>query len=309
MTSELELIAQLSSMLPRAAGDLLIASGDDDSAAWREPGGSVTVASCDAMVDGVHFDLAWLAPEDVGWRAVALALGDLAAKGATPTYGLVTLAIPRGALAAAAALYRGMAAAARRFGLELVGGDTVRSAVTSISITVLGRATNPVLPRSAAQPGWEIAVTGRLGAARAGLLAAMGGAPLPESWEAALRRPVPRLREGRAIAAAGAVSGDISDGLLREMEKFRAAAGVGAEIEVDAVPVAAGVDIDTAMVSGEEVELVCTGPPEVIARAREVAGVALTVVGRLTAGGGLALIGPGGRRRPFPAHTGHDHFS
>ena len=303
---ELDLIAGFVAALPRAGGDLLIAAGEDDAAAWRD-GGSVTVASCDASVEGVHFDLAWMSPEDAGWRAVTLALGDLAAKGATPTYGLACLGIDAGRRELAQPLFGGIAAAAGRCGLKLVGGDTVRSPVLSIALTVLGRAANDPLPRSAVRPGWLIAVTGRLGAAAAGLSAAMAGEPLREEWEAALRRPLPRLREGAALAAAGAVCGDISDGLLRELVKFRSAAGCGAAIRAADVPVAAGCTLDGALTSGEEVELVCCGPEPVLNRARA-AGIQLTVVGELTGGDAIRMLDPRGRDLPLPPSLGYDHF-
>ena len=121
---ELGLVKSLLPYLSAAGGELLVGPGQDDAAAWREADGSVTVATCDAAVEGVHFDFGWLTAREVGWRALALALGDLAAKGARPTYGLASVSAPAGfQQVRLLELYEGMAQVASRTGLKLVGGD------------------------------------------------------------------------------------------------------------------------------------------------------------------------------------------
>src|SRR5262245_66452664 len=123
--SELEVIRRLLPYMAVAGGDLLIGPGEDDAAVWREPDGTLMVATCATSVEGVHFDLSRQRPEAVGWRALCFALGDLAAKGAWPTYGLVSLSMPRRWDAAVAeGIYRGLAELADEVGLRLVGGDT-----------------------------------------------------------------------------------------------------------------------------------------------------------------------------------------
>jgi thiamine-monophosphate kinase len=307
---ELELIKSLLPYLTRGGEGLLIGPGQDDAAAWREPDGSVTVATCDTFVEGVHFDFGWLEPLDVGWRAVALTVSDLAAKGAQPTYGLVSLSAPPAwEQARVVAIYEGLAQAAERCGLKLVGGDTSSTpGPSSLTVMALGRATTTVLSRSAARPGWGVAVTGRLGAAAAGLAAARAGKPLEEEWRAALRRPSPRLAEGRHLAGFGLCCGDVSDGLLREMDKFAAAAGTGSRLNLEAIPRAEGVDALTALTSGEEVELVCTGPEEVIGRAARDLGGELTLVGVLTEEPDVVVLDAGGARLELP-QRGYDHFA
>jgi thiamine-monophosphate kinase len=243
---ELGLLARLLPHLSRSGGDLLIGAGEDDDAAWREADGSTTVAKVDTFVEGVHFDLSWTPPATAGWRACALTLSDLAAKGAAPTYGLVSLSAPPGADAAAVeAIYAGLAECAAEHGLRLVGGDTTSTpGPLTLSVVALGRCAEPPLPRAAVRAGWVIAVTGPLGAEAAALAA---------------RRPTrPRPRFGAATA--GAACGDISDGLLRELLKYRAAAGVGARVDSAAVPVAAGATLEQALTGGEEVELVVAAP-------------------------------------------------
>ncbi len=243
--SELDLIRRLLPHLSPAGGDLLIGAGEGDAAAWLEPDGRCTVATCDTVVEGVHFDLARQRPEAVGWRALCFALGDLAAKGASPTYGLVSLSVPRRWPAGVPeGLYRGLAGLAGEVGLRLVGGDTTAAPHDgSLSLALLGVAAVRPLPRSAARPGWLVGVTGPL-----------GGSSLD------LERPRPRLEAGARLAAAGLCCGDISDGLVRELDKFAAAAGVGAVLRIDAVPVAEGATVELALAGGDEVELVCCGP-------------------------------------------------
>jgi thiamine-monophosphate kinase len=281
--NELDLIASLVPLLARANGDLLVGPGEDDVAAWREPGG-IVVATCDSSIEGVHFDLGRQRPEDVGWRALCFALGDLAAKGARPTYGLAALAIPRGWDAEIAlGLYRGLAGLAAEVGLRLAGGDTTAApSHAMLTLFLLGAAPAPPLPRSAVRPGWQIGVTGPLGSA--GLHRT---------------RPRPRLELGAELASAGLCCGDISDGLVRELDKFAAAAGVGARLELEAVPVAAGATPERALASGEEVELVCCGPA---------LPASLTRVGELTADGRVVVVNASGDEVEI-RDRGYDHFA
>lgn len=283
--NEIELIARLCPHLASKGGDLLIGPGEDDAAAWREPDGSFTVATCDTSVEGVHFDLARQAPEDVGWRALCFALGDLAAKGAVPTYGLVALSMPRRwDTEVALGVYRGLAGLAEEVGLRLVGGDTTSAPTEgTLTLALLGRAEFRPLPRSAVQPGWSVGVTGPL-----------GGASL--DW----RRPRPRLELGRELAAARLICGDVSDGLLRELDKFAAASGVGARVVMDAVPRAEGASPERALANGEEVELVCCGPGPLPGD--------LQAVGVMTADGRVVVVDAGGRELEIE-DRGYDHFA
>jgi thiamine-monophosphate kinase len=282
--TELELIRRLLPHLAVRGGDLLIGPGEDDAAAWREADGTFTVATCDTAVEGVHFDLSRQRPEAVGWRALCFALGDLAAKGALPTFGLVSLSMPRRWDAAVAEdLYRGMASLAREVGLRLVGGDTTSAPNDGVlTLALLGTAPIPPVPRSAARAGWLVGVTGPL-----------GGASL--AWE----RPRPRLALGAELAAAGLCCGDVSDGLLAELDKFAAAAGAGARVRLDAVPRAEGASPLAALASGEEVELVCCGPA-LPARVQQ--------VGELTDDGHVVVLDAGGRPVEV-GERGYDHFA
>jgi len=281
---ELDLIRRLLPFMSAAGGDLLIGPGQDDAAAWRQPDGTFVVATCDTSVEGVHFDLRRQTAEAVGWRALCFALGDLAAKGAAPTFGLVSLSMPRRwPIDTAVGIYRGLARLADEVGLRVVGGDTTATPNDgSLTFMLLGTTRLTPRPRSSVRPGWLVGVTGPLGAA-----------PL------ACDRPRPRLQLGAELAAAGLCCGDVSDGLLVEMDKFAAAAGVGARIRLDAVPRVEGTSPEAAVASGEEVELVCCGPE---------LPAGLHAVGELTAESRVVLLGTEGREVAV-GNRGYDHFA
>jgi thiamine-monophosphate kinase len=283
--SELDLIAQLLPYLATRGGDLVIGAGEDDAAAWTEPDGTFIVATIDTSVESVHFDLERQRPEDVGWRALCFALGDLAAKGARPAYGLASLALPKGwPPETAVGIYRGMAELARGVGLRLIGGDTSSTpGLASLTLALVGRTAIQPRPRSAVQAGWAVGVTGPL-----------GGAGIDAG------RPWPRLEQGEQLARAGLVCGDISDGLVREHDKLSAIAGIGARLQIDLVPRVPGVSPEAALASGEEVELVCWGPPPL--------PPGIWVVGELTSDARVLVLDAQGREVAIE-DRGYDHFA
>jgi thiamine-monophosphate kinase len=287
---EAELIRRLIPLLP--ARGLVIGPGEDDAAAWAESDGFFTVASADSSVESVHFDLGWQTAEDVGWRALAAAIGDLAAKGARPTHGLVSISAPRGwEVDTFLGIFRGVTMLATRVGLSVVGGDTTETRGPAvIAITVLGRTRTRPLPRSAVKPGWMLAVTGPLGAAALAL-----------EQRRSLRLE-PRLEEGERLNRLGLVCGDVSDGLHAELLKFEAMSGCGCEVRTDEVPRWQDADPLRALTSGEEAELVVAGPEELMAKAN------LPAIGRFTAGGGVILRDGGGSEWGI-ADAGYHHFA
>lgn len=273
-------------LLERIRPYLARGAGNDDAAVIADASGFV-VASTDMFVEGVHFDLGWMTAEDVGWRSLALALGDLAAKGAEPLWSLASLAIPKTwTVDHLTGLYEGMAELASRFQLRITGGDM--SAIDGpavLSLTVVGHTTTLPLARSEAEAGWAVAVTGPLGEAAVALR------------ERRALRLVPLIDQGRRLNELGVCSGDISDGLVREMEKFAAMSGAGSTLKAADVPRAARASVEDALTSGEEAELVCVGPKEVIAKA------GLSVVGEMTADARVEVIGA------QLLTTGYDHFA
>jgi thiamine-monophosphate kinase len=276
---ELGLLERIKPFLGKGAGD--------DDAAVIHDGHHLLVASVDMFVEGVHFDLSWMSAEDAGWRALALALGDLAAKGARPDWALVSLAIPdHWNVDVVTGLYSGMASLGSRYDLDIAGGDlSSTSGPAALSITVAGRAETRPLARAQAKPGWTVGVTGPLGAAAVAL---RGRRPF---------RLVPLIEDGMRLNGLGLACGDISDGLVREMEKFSAMSGTGSIIEASAVPLASDASVEDALTSGEEAELVCVGPDEVVRAA------GLQVVGRTTEEADVIVVGS------ELETTGYDHFA
>ena len=265
-------------------------AGGDDATVIADATGFV-VASADMFVEGVHFDLAWMSAEDVGWRSLALALGDLAAKGAEPAWALAAVAMPkRWEVEHLEGLYSGMAAIGQRFKVSIAGGDLSSiDGPAVISLTVAGRTNEMPLARAQALAGWSIAVTGPLGGAAVALRE---------------RRPVrlvPLIEEGRRLNRLRLCCGDVSDGLVREMEKFAAMAGVGCVLWGEDVPRVAGASLEDALTSGEEAELVCVGPDDFIKTA------GLQVVGKLTGDRAINVVDARGSTISL-RRSGYDHF-
>ena len=261
-------------ILSAVEGRRVIIGIGDDAAVWQPSRSHRSVISTDMLVEGVHFRRDTMSLEDAGWRAMAAALSDLAAMGARPVLATVALALPAAnADVEIVELYQGIAAAARRFEITIAGGDLSRCDLVTISVTVVGEVRNSsVKTRAGAGPGDVLAVTGPLGAARAGLeLASQPGITDGANSGAALqafRRPTPRIGEGRFLGASANVTAmmDCSDGLSTDARRLCAASGCGAVLE--AIPVAdsareaaqrLGEDPERfALAGGEDFELLVT---------------------------------------------------
>lgn len=303
--------------------ELLLGIGDD-CAVWRW-GGDVHLSTTDTMVQDVHFTLGTTPWEDLGWKALAVNLSDIAAMAGVPDYALVTLGVPPGAdVESVDCLYEGLLECALAHDMLLAGGDIVSSPVWFVSVTLTGRPggavpyPNNVLLRSAARPGEAVAVTGYLGSSAAGLHALRTGAQalLPVHVLQAHRRPVPRLDTAHLALDAGVRCGmDVSDGLVGDLEKICAASGVAAEVAVSALPVDPAVREafpddwpHLALSGGEDYELVMTAPAEVLDAVRERTDLPITVIGRVVQGSGGVTV-KDERGRPFSlAQTGWDHL-
>lgn len=280
----------------------------DDAALLDVPPGHRLVASVDAAVDGVHFRRDWLTPTEIGYRATAAAMSDLAAMAATPVAVLVALSLPTAWLDSIAEVADGIGEMAEIAGATIAGGNVTRAPVFSLTTTVLGSVAQP-LPRSGARAGDRIYVTGRLGGPGAALRAFKGGRVPDEAHHRRFAHPVPRLAEARWLARAGASAAiDISDGLLADLGHLAAASRVRLSIDLDRLPVVAGEDALTAAASGEEYELAITvrGPVDV-ARFEQEFGVPLTEIGVAAEGSPAVDATLAGERVARTA--GHDHLS
>lgn len=275
----------------------------DDAAVVRPPAGALLLA-VDTVVAGVHADLSLVGIDDLGWKAVAVNVSDIAAMGGRPLHSLVSVAAPAGV--DIARLYDGLTEAARAYGCPIVGGDLTSSRQVMVTVSVTGETTNgrPVL-RSGAAPGDLVWVSGALGASAAGLSDLRAGRR-DGTCATAHRRPQARLREGQAAAAAGATAMiDVSDGLSIDLWRIGRASGVA--IELTSVPVHPGATRVQALGGGEDYELAFTAPPgsEVAARFAQEGLRPPVCLGRCLSGppGRLSLEG-----RPLPV-TGWQHWS
>ena len=278
-------------LLERIKPYLAAGAGGDDAAVIADATGFV-VASTDMFVEGVHFDFGWMSAEDVGWRSLALALGDLAAKGAQPLWALTSIAMPnRWTVERLTSLYGGIAGLAKGLKLAIAGGDmSATDGPAVLSLTVVGHTTTMPLARAQAEAGWTVAVTGPLGGAAVALR------------ERRAHRLVPLIDEGKRLNQLALCCGDISDGLVREMEKFAAMAGVGCVLQAADIPRSPGASVEDALTSGEEAELVCVGPERLIAEA------GLRPVGTLTQDKTIKVVDARGADLRLEK-TGYDHFA
>lgn len=257
----------------------------DDAAILDVPPGERLVASADTSVENVHFRREWLAPREIGWRATAAALSDLAAMAAAPLGVLTSLTVPERWLADVPALADGIGDAVHEAEARIVGGDVTRGTELAIAVTVLGHSAAP-LRRDAARVGDVVYVTGALGGPLAALRAWMRGAEPDAAARARFAHPVPRLHEARWLARHGASAAiDISDGLLGDLAHIAAASGARVAIELDALRTVAGVRPEDAARSGEEYELAVAAPArlDVAAFEREF-HLPLTAIGRVERG-------------------------
>lgn len=296
-------------------GDAL---GDD--CALIELGGTTIAASIDSALENVHFRTEWLDFAEIGFRAAAAALSDLAAEGADPLGLLVSLGVPDGAGGDAASdpaaeIMYGVAQVARNVHATVLGGDLVRADRFMIDVCVLGIAQRPVR-RAGAQEGDGLWVTGYLGGAALALEMLRAGTRPPMALRNRYACPEPRIQAGHWLAAHGATAMiDISDGLAADAGHLAAASEIGLEINLERVPCWEGVEALAAVASGEEFELLLTLPPHFsdahASEFRAETGVELTRIG-------VGLRGAGGRRggvrllkgnKKIPLPPGYDHFA
>ena len=274
MLSEDDLVAVIAAVAGGGGAGVDVGIGDDAAVL---AGGFV--ASTDILVDGVHFDSGRHPIPDIGHRAAAASLSDMAAMGAEPVCLLAAFGLPEGFDSV-----RELAAGMADHGVPLAGGDLSRSEQLLVSVTAIGRAERPVL-RSGGRPGDLLVVTGTLGGQAAG---------------GYMARVTPRIAEGRALAAVATAMLDLSDGIATDAGRLAAASETGAVVELERLPRAPGATIEQAAAGGEDYELLAAVPEGVHVP------VPVTVVGRLTGDGAVRLLDAEGRERSL---RGWDHFA
>jgi thiamine-monophosphate kinase len=278
---------------------MLVGVGDD--AAVVEPERNrVEVLTVDALIEGIHFDRAFVPPDAIGYRALAVNLSDIAAMGAAPKLALLSMALPSEfPLADFDRLVDGVVACAEAFRVQIAGGNLTRSpGPLMIDVTVTGSVKRrQTLTRGGARPGDEIYVSGTIGGAAAGLEMLRTGANDGSSCIARYLRPDPRVRLGTQLARNRAATAcmDLSDGLADAVHQLAGASGVGAIIDADALPIdvmacqwytARRADpIEAAVTAGDDYELLATVRPRANRRVQQIAAVArtqFTRIGRCT---------------------------
>jgi thiamine-monophosphate kinase len=281
----------------------------DDAAVLAAPDGRV-VATTDLLVDARHFRRDWSTATDVGRKAAAQNLADIAAMGAVPTGLLLGLAVPPDLpVAWLEELADGMRAECEPLGARVLGGDVTRADVLVLAVTAFGDLQGrPPVTRSGAKPGDVVAYTGRLGWAAAGLAVLARGFRSPVSMVAAHRRPEPPYTQGPRAAELGATAMvDVSDGLVADLQHVAVASGVGIELDTSRLEVptklrdvgkALGVEpMDWVLAGGDDHALAATFPGD----SRPPAP--WKVIGRVARGRGVVVVGAA-----YPGPGGWDHF-
>jgi len=305
----------------------------DDCAVLELPGGSLLLATTDLLIEDVHFRRRYAEPADIGWKALAVNVSDIASMGGRPRWALVALACPEGTtMDEVEAFYEGIHALGDEHEVALVGGDTSASpSGWAVNITLLGEATCPPVLRSGARAGDVVAVTGDLGRSAAGLAVlerreAPAGVPADAlaALTAAHLRPRPRVKEGQWLAAAGGVTAmiDLSDGLATDLRHIADESRLAGRVDLGRLPIAEATRavaratkhdaVAWATGGGEDYELLLTCDAAALDRLRDgllrATGATLTAIGAVEAGGAnVAFIGADGRA--VDVGPGFEHFT
>lgn len=316
MAGEFDLIDRIAARIV-ARDDVVLGIGDD-AALLQPPPGMQFVVAMDTLNSGIHFPHD-TAPADIGWKALAVNLSDLAAMGAMPAWCTLSLSLPEPDAAWVDAFLDGFDALARQHAVALVGGDTTRGPL-SVCVTVFGFvAPGRALRRNGARVDDDIWISGTPGDAAAALAQWSAGGARDPALRARLDRPTPRVALGLRLSGFANAAIDISDGLLADLAHVCRASDVRAEIEIDAVPVsdalrAAGLEPDTRRTlqasGGDDYEICFTAPAgarDAIVAAALKAGVPVTRIGRIVEGQGVVATTADGAWAPVRA--GWDHFA
>ena len=323
MPGEFSLIDRFLSFFAKDCGSsgVLLGPGDDCAVtALRQ--GMHLCTTVDAVVDGVHFSLDTFRGEEIGHKALAINLSDLAAMGAEPRWFLCSIALPKdtASLDRLPAIAAGMSSLARQTGVTLIGGNFTRAERLSIHITAMGEVpAGESLTRSGAAPGDLVFVSGCLGGASIALEMLQSGHSIPESLRCRQCRPLPRLELGRRLRTLASAALDVSDGLLQDLEHLADKSGVGVKLEAAQIPVdpciaAEGFEkelaLQAALSGGEDYELAFSVPEanaDAVRAAAADVGICVTEIGKVVFGRGVSLSG-GSADLKNAAAKGFDHF-
>jgi len=326
---EFGLIDLLSKMVAdspvKKAGQQLIIGIGDDAAAWQGDS-SIQLATADCLIQDVHFSLEITPWYDLGWKALAANLSDIAAMGGIPKYTLISLAMPDNTeVEDITSLYQGMIELAQQSDVAIIGGDTSSASLVIIAITVIGNTGSQdklTLTRSAAKPGDKIAVTGYLGTAAAGWEMLTRKLQFPadaaDCLKGAFFHPCPRIAEGQLLLAQGVKTAiDISDGLISDLNHICKASQVGARVELEYLPILPIVKAnfgdkaqEMALSGGEDYEIIFTARNEIVENVKKEASCPVTIIGEITAEKPAQVTLVDNKGNPVKIRkTGWEHFT
>lgn len=312
--TEQELLERIQTSMPSGGAGVLLGIGDD--AAVVDAGSGSMVLTVDCLVQGTHFTTDLATAADIGFKAIAVNVSDIAAMAAEPAYCLCALTLPSETEPDwISGFFDGMRQACGVMGVSLVGGNVARGTEISACVTAVGRLAvgEQALTRAGARAGDAIVVSGRLGAAAAGLRRARSSVTLadasPDEGSALARflRPLPRVAEATALRGAGATAlMDISDGLSLDLSRMCSSGSVGAEIDVVALDAVRHPDatFEDALSGGEDYELLAAVPADTAARLSD----DFSVIGRFVAGSDIRLRDRDGSFTEM-SPSGWDHFA
>ena len=266
----------------------------DDAAAWQSDE-RIELATTDTLVQNIHFDLGLISWEELGWKALAVNLSDIAAMGGIPSHALLSLSLPgQVGVEDISKFVKSMVHLAREFGVAIVGGSVAAAPDVVITVTVIGYCKGKtLLRRSQARPGEYVAVTGYLGLSAAGLEMLQARTVLEPEISGILRRahlkPMPRVKEGQILVKQGVKTAiDISDGLVADLAHICESSKVNARIRIEQVPVHPVVIAnfpnhrELALYGGEDYELLFTADEATVGRVKEALDCPVTVIGEIT---------------------------
>ncbi len=310
--NEFEIIDHISRHLPDPPPEVVVPIGDD--CAVLGLGDALWAIAADILVSERHFRDSWASPQDVGYKAVAVNVSDIAAMGGVPRFVLAS----GGADEAETTLrcMEGVLEACEEFGAYPLGGDTTRAAALTIDVSILGQLAHPPVLRSGARPGDLLAVTGELGASAAGLIALENDGAAPQRLMHKHLRPEPRVDSGRAAARLGTRAMiDLSDGLASDVRHLCEKSGVGCRVDLQLLPIAgdtreyvSSMSRDPeilAVTGGEDYELLIAAPEKVVRSLAAESEVPITVIGEMIEEDVTFLR----RGEPVDALSGWDHFA
>ncbi len=323
---EFELLAQIKQQLATSSPHVILGIGDD-AAAFSLPEARLGLLSSDLLLQGVHFDLSYTTPYQLGQKALAVNISDIAAMGGVPCYALVSMALPGDCpVAWISEFYNGLKALGEKYETAIIGGDTSASPnIIMISISIWGEVeAELLLSRRGAKPGDQVLVTGNLGEAAAGLalLKANKQSSYPDLVQRQLT-PIPRCSEALIIAHGRWASSmiDVSDGLVSDIKQLARESNVGAEIWLDKLPISQAVAevagqlgvsaYELAISGGEDYELLFSVPPNKLNHLLQEftrQQTPLSIIGCIkTMEQGVCFLGENGQK--IVPKAGYEHFS